>query len=108
MKTTDKNDLSPELSGDETSEYIELFHRKTVNESIEWNFYIDYETNEIIHCFKSNATNVKRNIHLGLMKNRKTLSIHNHPSGTYSAPSATNFKILYYEFENYEIVCSEN
>ena len=107
VKSIDKNDLPSEFS-EETCEFIEIFHRKTVNEPIEWNFYLDYEKNEIIHCFKGDAISVKGKIHSGLMKNRKILSIHNHPPGTYSAPSASNFEILEHEFEKYEIICSEN
>ena len=77
----------------------------TVNENTEWNFYIDYENNEIIHCLHGKATNVRDWIHSGLMKNRKILSIHNNPNGTYSAPSPQNFEILKHEFENYEVIC---
>lgn len=105
-KSINRNDLPSELS-DETCEFIDIFHRKTVDESIEWNFYIDYETNEIIHCLKGENTKVKEYINSGLMKNRKIMTIHNHPKGTYSAPSATNFEILDHEFEDYEIICAE-
>lgn len=41
------------------------------------------------------------------MENRKILSIHNHPKGTFSAPSSNNFEILDHEFENYEVICAE-
>ncbi len=37
VKSINKNDLPQELS-DETREFIEIFHRKTVNEPVEWNF----------------------------------------------------------------------
>lgn len=106
VKSVDKIDLPSEFSK-ETCEFIDLFRRKTANETNEWNFYIDYETNEIIHCLHGSATSVKGNIHSGLMKNKKILSIHNHPPKTYSAPSPSNFEILDNEFENYEIICAE-
>lgn len=106
LKSVHKNDLPHEIS-DETCEFIDIFRRKTANEKTEWEFYIDYENNEIIHCLHGKETNVKDWIHSGLMENRKILSIHNHPKGTYSAPSAKNFEILDHEFEDYEIICAE-
>ena len=42
------------------------------------------------------------------MKDRNILSIHNHPKGTFSPPSSGNFEILEHDFENYEIICSED
>ena len=106
IKSVDKSDLPEDIS-EETKEFIDIFRRKTAKEKTEWNFFIDYENNEIIHCLHGGETNVKNRIHYALMQNRKILSIHNHPSGTYSAPSATNFEILNHEFEDYEIICSE-
>ena len=79
----------------------------TSNKKTEWNFYIDYETNEIIHCLHGKSTSVRDVIHSGLMKERKIITIHNHPKGTYSAPSYENFEILNHEFEDYEIICAE-
>ena len=84
-----------------------MFRRKTINEKTEWEFYIDYENNEIIHCLHGKATNVGGWIHSQLMKNKKILTIHNHIKGTYSAPSCENFEILEHEFEDYEIICAE-
>lgn len=107
VKSINKKDLPHEFSG-ELCEFIDLFRRKTANEKTEWNFFIDYESDEIIHCLHGKQTNVKNLINSGLMKGRKIMTIHNHPNGTYSAPSAANFEILKHEFEDYEIVCSEN
>ncbi len=101
-----KNDLPSEFDA-ELCEFINLFRRKTANEQKEWEFYIDYENNEIIHCLHGNSTKVKDWIHSGLMKNKKIFSIHNHIKGTYSAPSWKNFEILDHEFEDYEIICAE-
>lgn len=106
IKSVKKEDLLGELT-DETCEFIDLFRRKTANEKTEWNFYIDYEKNEIIHCFHGQETKVRDWIHYGLMENRNIISIHNHPKGTYSAPSPQNFEILKHEFEDYEIICAE-
>lgn len=106
VKSINKEDLPDEVSG-EVCEFISMFRRMTVHEKTEWNFYIDYKNNEIIHCLHGGETNVKDWINSGLMKNRKILSIHNHPQGTYSAPSPANFEILGQEFENYEIICAE-
>lgn len=106
IKSIDRTDLPNELS-DKTCEFIDLFRRMTSDEETEWEFYIDYENNEIIHCLHGQATFVRDWIHSGLMENRNILSIHNHPKGTYSAPSPENFEILGHEFENYEIICAE-
>lgn len=105
IATINKNDLPDELT-DELCQFISDFRRKTVNEENEWNLYIDYEKNEVIHCFKGQNTNVTGWINLKEMENRKILSIHNHPKGTFSAPSADNFEILQFTFEDYEIICS--
>jgi hypothetical protein len=105
IKSIDKNDLPGELS-DETCKFINLFRRRTANEKNEWNLYIDYENNEIIHCLHGGMTNVCDLIHSELMKNRKIVSVHNHPPHTYSAPSAQNFEILEHEFEDFEIICA--
>ncbi len=85
-----------------------MFRRKTINEKTEWEFYIDYENNEIIHCLHGKSTDVSGWIHSGLMKNKQILTIHNHIKGTYSAPSWKNFEILDHKFEDYEIICAEN
>ena len=107
IKSIRKEDLPEELS-DETCEFIDLFRRMTFDEKTEWEFYIDYENNEIIHCLHGEATSVKGKINSRLMKTKKIITIHNHPLGTYSAPSSTNFEILDHEFENFEIICSED
>ena len=101
-----QKDLPSEFDA-ELCEFLNLFRRKTIDEKSEWEFYIDYENNEIIHCLHGKSTKVKDWIHSGLMKNKKILSIHNHIKGTYSAPSCENFEILNHEFEDYEIICAE-
>ena len=106
VKIISHNDLPPEFN-EELCNFINLFRRKTVNEKAEWEFYIDYENNKIIHCLHGKSTNVKGWIHSALMKNKKILTIHNHIKGTYSAPSWKNFEILEHEFEDYEIICAE-
>lgn len=106
ITSINKKDLPDELT-DELCQFISDFRRKTVNEENEWNLYIDYEKNEVIHCFKGQKTNVTGWINLKEMENRKILSIHNHPKGTFSAPSSNNFEILDHEFENYEVICAE-
>ena len=105
IKSVVKNDLPDDIS-DETRDFIDIFRRKTAAETKEWNFFIDYENNEIIHCFNGNKSNVIGYIDRGYMADKKILSIHNHPPGTYSAPSPANFEILDNEFEDYEIICA--
>lgn len=105
-KIIKQNDLPKEFNED-LCNFINLFRRKTFNEKTEWEFYIDYENNEIIHCLHGGPTNVKDWFHSGLMKNKKIVTIHNHIKGTYSAPSWKNFEILDHEFEDYEIICAE-
>lgn len=106
ITSINKKDLPDELT-DELCQFISDFRRKTVNEENEWNLYIDYEKNEVIHCFKGQKTNVTGWINLKEMENRKILSIHNHPKRTFSAPSSNNFEILDHEFENYKVICAE-
>ena len=101
-----KKDLPSEFDA-ELCEFINLFRQKTINEKKEWEFYIDYENNEIIHCLNGKSTEVSDWIHTGLMKDRNICSIHNHIKGTYYAPSPENFEILDHEFEKYEIICAE-
>ena len=101
-----KNDLPPEFD-EKLCDFINLFMRKTMNVKNEWEFYIDYENNEIIHCLHGKSTTVGGLIHSALMENKKILTIHNHIKGTYSAPSRKNFEILDHEFEDYEIICAE-
>lgn len=106
-KPIDAKDLPSEFD-EGLCNFINLFRRKTVNEKTEWEFYIDYENNEIIHCLHGKSTVVSGFIHSALMEKRKIVTIHNHIKGTYSAPSSENFEILEHEFEDFEIICAEN
>jgi hypothetical protein len=58
INSVKRGDLPKELS-DEACEFVNLFRRKTAKEKTEWNFYIDYETNEIIHCLHGKSTTGK-------------------------------------------------
>lgn len=106
-KSITKENLPCELSED-LCNFIDIFRKKTINENNEWNFYIDYQNDEIIHCITGNSTKVSGIINPTELNNRKIITIHNHPKGTYSAPSAAKFEILEHEFEDYEIIFAEN
>lgn len=106
-KLIDAKELPSEFD-EKLCNFINLFRRKTINEKTEWEFYIDYENNEIIHCLHGKSNVVCGFIHSELMEKRKIVTIHNHIKGTYSAPSCENFEILEHEFEDFEIIFAEN
>ena len=85
---------------------VEEFHRKTVNQDIEWMLYFDYKTGEGIYCWKGEegkTGGLFNDIHF---KGKHISSIHNHPKKFYSFPSLDNFEILEKDFEDYEVICS--
>ncbi|WP_405267104.1 hypothetical protein [Methanobrevibacter sp.] len=107
VKSINPKDL-PEDFCDEACLLVDEFHRKTVNEKIEWVLYLDYKTGDVIYCWKGELGECKidwYNIHL---KGRNIVSIHNHTKNYYSFPSPDNFDILENDFEDYEIITSVN
>lgn len=105
VKSISPNDLPKEFCP-KACKLVDEFHRKTVNEDIEWMLYFDYTNGEVIYCWKGEKGKAKgdfENIHVC---NRKIASIHNHPQGFYSFPSPDNFDILENVHEDYEIITS--
>lgn len=112
--TIDKNVNSikpkylPEDFCDEACRLIEEFHRKTVNEKIEWVLYLDYRTGEVIYCWKGGSGECRMDFEKINLFGRNITSIHNHATGYYSFPSPENFDILENDFEDYEVITSVN
>ena len=107
VMSIDSKDLPKEFSK-RTIREINKFRRKTANLDYEWILYIDYENGEILDCIKGIVGEVTGVINLNSFKNRKVVSIHNHPEGFLSPPSYDNFELLKYDFEDYEIICSKD
>lgn len=107
VKSINPNDLPEEFSKGIIKE-INRFRRKTANLNNEWMLYIDYENGEILECIKEGAGEVTGVINLNTFKNRKAVSIHNHPEDFLSPPSYDNFELLRYDFEDYEIICAKD
>lgn len=99
------NDL-PDVFCEEACRVVDEFHRKTINEKVEWMMYFDYTTGEVIYCWKGEegkAIGGYEKIHVN---SRKIASIHSHPKGYYSFPSPNNFDILENSHEDFEIIVS--
>ena len=84
------------------------FRRKTANLNDEWLLYIDYENGEILDCIKGVVGELSGVINLNNYKDRKVVSIHNHPEDFLSPPSYDNFELLRFDFEDYEVICSKD
>ena len=106
VKSINPNDL-PKKFSKRTIKEINKFRRKTANLNYEWMLYIDYENGEILECIKGIVGEVTGVINLDTFKNRKVVTIHNHPEDFLSPPSYDNFELLKYDFEDYEIICSK-
>ena len=99
------NDLQ-DVFCEEACRVVDEFHRKTINEKVEWMMYFDYTTGEVIYCWKGEegkAIGGYEKIHVN---SRKIASIHSHPKGYYSFPSPNNFDILENSHEDFEIIVS--
>lgn len=93
---------------DDACRLVDEFHRKTVNENVEWLLYFDYTTGEVIYCWKGGDGMIKCNFDRFNLLGRSIASLHNHQNGYYSFPSGENFDILENDFEDYEIITSIN
>ena len=107
VKSVNPNDL-PDDFCDEASRLVDEFHRKTVNQEVEWMLYFDYTTGEVIYCWKGEYGSLKGNFDIIQVHGRNITSIHNHQKYYYSVPSPANFDILGNDFEDYEIITSKN
>lgn len=105
VKSINPNDLPNDFC-DEASRLVDEFHRKTVNEEVEWMLYFDYMTGEVIYCWKGEEGNAIGDYENCNVSGKNIASIHNHPKNYYSFPSPENFDILENDFEDYEIITS--
>lgn len=105
-----KNDLPKEFS-QKAVNTVDIFRRKTFGLDVECMIYFDICTGNIISCNfskKNNSDTVSAEIFPDLLKGAHLASIHNHPKAYYSQPSGKNFQMLGFEFEEYEIISSDN
>ena len=51
VKSVNSHDL-PDDFCDKACKLVDEFHRKTVNEEVEWRLYFDYTDGEVIYCWK--------------------------------------------------------
>jgi len=107
VKSIDPEDLPKEFCP-KACILVDEFHRKTVNQDIEWMLYFDYTTGEEIYCWKGEDDKTGGEYEKIHFKNRKIASLHNHPKKLYSFPSLDNFDILENDFEDYEIICANS
>ncbi|MBQ8016538.1 MAG: hypothetical protein IJ258_00370 [Methanobrevibacter sp.] len=105
VKSINPQDL-PEDFCPEACKLVDEFHRKTVNQDIEWMLYFDYTNGDVIYSWKGDEDKTGGEYDKIHFKNRKIASLHNHPKNYYSFPSSDNFDILCNEFEDYEIITS--
>ena len=58
VKSISPNDLTKEFCP-KVCKLVDEFHRKTVNEDIEWMLYFDYTNGEVIYCWKGEKGKLK-------------------------------------------------
>lgn len=102
-----RQDLPDEFS-DLAFKTIDEFIKKTYNLSYECLIYFDYITGEIIRCMFGNFDSVELTFDDEEFKGYNVASLHNHPAGVFSPPSAKNFGILGRAFEDYELIASRD
>ena len=107
VKPINPEDL-PEDFCEEACRLVDEFHRKTVNQKVEWMLYFDYKTGEVVYCWKGEEGRAIGDFEKIIVKGRNICSIHSHVFGYYSFPSPDNFDILENDFEDYEIITSIN
>lgn len=107
VKSISRNDLPNDFCP-KACKLVDEFHKKTVNEDIEWMLYFDYTDGEVIYCWKGEEDKTEGAYDKIHLKGRNIASLHNHPKDYYSFPSSDNFDILGNKFEDYEIITSIN
>lgn len=105
VKSVNPKDL-PDDFCDEACRLVDEFHRKTVNEKVEWMLYFDYMTGEVIYCWKGYEDRIIGKFDEIYLVDRHVASIHSHTKDLYSFPSLDNFDILENSFEDFEIITS--
>ena len=104
-----KEDLPDEFSKKAVNT-VDMFRRKTYDLDCECMIYIDMETGNVVFCnFAEDKPNeVTGNIYSSLLEGMHIASVHNHPKQFCSPPSGKNFEMLCLDFEEYELILSEN
>lgn len=105
VKPINPEDL-PEDFCEEACRLVDEFHRKTVNQKVEWMLYFDYKTGEVVYCWKGEEGRLIGKFNEKFLFKKNIASIHSHAEGWYSFPSPENFDILENVFEDFEIITS--
>ena len=89
---------------------VDMFRRKTYDLEYECLIYFDINTGNIVSCNFSDEEpdKVNADIYVDCLKGMNIASLHNHPKPHFSPPSGKNFEMLGLEFEDYELLLSEN
>lgn len=104
-----RNDDLPDEFSPDSVKLVDIFRRKTIDLDYEVMLIFDYKTAELIYCFVNNngeSNQILGSVDDDIFIERNIATIHNHPKGYASPPSAENFQILELEFEEYELVSS--
>ena len=107
VKSVNLDDLPSDFC-DEACRLVDEFHKKTVNQDVEWMLYLDYNIGEVLYCWKGEKGRAEGDFDKIHLNGRKIVSVHSHTRGFYSFPSPENFDILEHDFEDYEIITSVN
>ena len=104
-----KDDLPDEFSP-QAVKTVDMFRRKTFDLPYECMILFDYETGSIISCNFSDdfEDKVESEIYPEFLKSMHIASIHNHPIQYCSPPSSKNFQMLGLEFEEFELISSQD
>ena len=83
VKSISRNDLPNDFCP-KACKLVDEFHKKTVNEDIEWMLYFDYTDGEVIYCWKGEEDKTGGAYDKIHLKGRNIASLHNHPKDYYS------------------------
>lgn len=88
-----------------------MFRRKTIDLDCECMILFDYITGNVISCNfsdKSEDDKVETEVYPIVLKGMHIASLHNHPKQYCSPPSSKNFQMLGLEFQEFELISSQN
>lgn len=101
----------PEEFSQKAVNTVDMFRRKTYDLKCECMIYFDIHTGNIVSCHfsdKNKPNEVTGSIYSYLLKGMHIASVHNHPRQFCSPPSGKNFEMLGFDFEEYELIMSDN
>lgn len=105
-----KDDLPSEFS-QKAVNTVNLFRRKTFDLDVECMIFFDIHSGNIVSCNfadENKVDNVEGTIYVDFLEGMHIASVHNHPNAFCSPPSGKNFEMLGLEFEEYELILSQN